>query len=195
MILVKSPKKLSLKYVQKINPKMIFFPDWSWIVPAEIVNNYKCICFHESDLPKFRGGSPIQNQIIRRIENTKSTAFLMTDGLDEGEIILKRNLSLKGSLEEIFERMIENNYSMIQQIIQGKYVLTKQKGKPTKFRRRTPKESELNHLDFPKKYLYNFIRMLSDPYPNAFIKIGKRQIIFKNASFDGKVIKFSGELK
>ena len=63
MILLSNPKKLTLNYVKKINPEFIFFPDWSWIVPEVIIENYKCICFHESDLPKFRGGSPIQNQI------------------------------------------------------------------------------------------------------------------------------------
>ena len=71
IILLTSPKKLSIKYVKKINPKFIFFPDWSWIVNDEIVNNYKCVCIHESNLPKFRGGSPLQNQIIRGIEKTK----------------------------------------------------------------------------------------------------------------------------
>ena len=68
MELISSPKKLTIKKVKKINPKMIFFPDWSWIVPKDILSSYSCICFHESDLPKFRGGSPIQNQIIREID-------------------------------------------------------------------------------------------------------------------------------
>ena len=50
MILIKNPKKLTYSYIKKINPKFIFFPDWSWIVPTEIVNNFTCICFHESNL-------------------------------------------------------------------------------------------------------------------------------------------------
>ena len=79
MILLSNPKKLTLNYVKKINPEFIFFPDWSWIVPQVIIENYKCICFHESDLPKFRGGSPIQNQIIRGIKKTKTTAFFMNN--------------------------------------------------------------------------------------------------------------------
>ena len=102
MVLLSDPKKLTEKYVKKVNPKYIFFPDWSWMIPTEIVNNYKCICFHESNLPKFRGGSPIQNQIIRGIRKTKSTAFLMNEGLDEGDILLQRNLSLDGSINNIF---------------------------------------------------------------------------------------------
>jgi len=95
-ILIKNPKKLTSSYIKKINPEYIFFPDWSWIIPNEIVENFKCVCFHESNLPKFRGGSPIQNQIINGIKKTKSTAFLMNNKLDAGDILLKRDLLLSG---------------------------------------------------------------------------------------------------
>ncbi|MEM3077867.1 MAG: methionyl-tRNA formyltransferase, partial [Candidatus Nitrosotenuis sp.] len=35
IILLQHPKKLKFEYVKKINPELIFFPDWSWIVPEE----------------------------------------------------------------------------------------------------------------------------------------------------------------
>jgi len=194
-ILVKNPKKLTYKFVAKINPKFIFFPDWSWIIPENIVNNFKCICIHESDLPKFRGGSPIQNQIIRGIKKTKSTAFLMNNKLDAGLILLKKNLSLEGNLDQIFKRMIENDYKIICKIMLGKYTLKKQTGKPTLYKRRTPKQSELKNLNYSKLYLYNFIRMLDDPYPNAFIKIGKKKIMFKSAKLNGKKLHCEVEIE
>jgi len=194
IVLLDKPNRLTLDYVKKINPRMIFFPDWSWIVSEDIIKNYMCICFHESNLPKFRGGSPLQNQIIRGIEKTKSTAFIMTDGLDEGDILLQKDLSLKGTLTEIFSRMIENDYEMIIKIINSKYRRKKQIGKPTVFKRRKPEESELKHLDYNYKYLYNFIRMLADPYPNAFVRIGKRKIIFKTVKHTGKKLEFTGEI-
>ena len=193
--LIKEPKKLTLKNIQKINPKYIFLPDWSWIVPDEIINNFQCVCFHESNLPKFRGGSPIQNQIIRGIKRTKTTAFLMSKGIDTGDIILQKDLSLEGSLDGIFSQMKKNDYEMITKIIRGKFKRRKQTGKPTNYKRRNPEESELKNLDHSKEYLYNFIRMLSDPYPNAFLKIGKRKIIFKSVTFEDNKLEFHGELK
>ena len=195
LILIKNPKKLTFSKIQKINPKFIFFPDWSWIVPKEIFKNFKCVCFHESNLPKFRGGSPLQNQIIRGIKKTKSTAFLMSSGIDEGDIILQKNLSLDGSLNEIFDRMKKNDFEMITKIIQGKYISKKQMGKPTYFKRRKPEESELKNLNFSKKQLYDFIRMLEDPYPNAFIKIGKKKIIFKSAELKHNKLSFNGVIE
>jgi len=194
MILIKSPKKLTYSRVKTINPKFIFFPDWSWIIPNQIINNYDCICFHESNLPKFKGGSPIQNQIIRCINKTKTTAFIMNEKLDSGAILLQKDLSLVGTLDEIFARMIKNDFEMITKIIQEEYKKRKQKGKSTYYKRRQPHESELRNLNYSKNYLYNFIRMLSDPYPIAYLRIGKKKIIFKSAKFNKGKLLIEGEI-
>mgnify|MGYP003982345801 CR=1 FL=1 len=193
-VLLNSPKKLTFSFVKKLNPEFIFFPDWSWIIPEKITSNYKCVCFHESNLPKFRGGSPLQNQIIRGITKTKTTAFFMSKGIDEGDIILQRDLSLNGSIDEIFLRMIENDFKIIEKIILGNYKLTKQKGRRSVFKRRKPDESELDSLPHSLEYFYNFIRMLDDPYPNAFIRLGNKKIILKNPQYKNGKITFNGEI-
>ena len=58
-------------------PKYIFFPHWSKKVDTKIVNNYECVCFHETDLPYGRGGSPIQNLILRNQKMIKHLIKLM----------------------------------------------------------------------------------------------------------------------
>ena len=190
--IIDTPKKLTYEILNKINPDYVFFTDWSWIVPKKIIDNFKCICFHESDLPKFRGGSPIQNQIIRGIKITKTTAFVMTNEIDAGEILLKKKLSLDGTIDEIFKRMEENDYVIIKKIISGKFRKLKQSGKSTSYKRRSPDQSELKNLNLSKESLYDFIRMLGDPYPNAYIKIGKIKIIFKSANYKKNILSFTG---
>jgi len=37
--------------------------------------------------------------------------------------------------------------------------------------------------------------MLADPYPNAFIKIGKQKIIFKSATFSNNKLEFFCEIE
>ena len=59
--LVTDSKKLTITYVKSIKPKYIFFPHWSNKVNSKIINNYECVCFHETNVPYGRGGSPIQN--------------------------------------------------------------------------------------------------------------------------------------
>ena len=46
-ILIKDKENLTISKIQNIDPKFIFFPDWSWILPNEIIKNYQCVCIHE----------------------------------------------------------------------------------------------------------------------------------------------------
>ena len=119
----------------------------------------------------------------------------MNEGIDEGDILFQKDLSLEGSLDKIFERMVLNDYFLINQIIKGRFRKRKQRGKSSLFKRRKPEESELKALDHSKPHLYDFIRMLADPYPNAFLKIGKRKIIFKTAKYNGKKLQCEVEME
>ena len=49
---------------------------------------------HPSDLPKFRGGSPIQNQIINGVKKTKISIFRINSEIDAGDIVAKAPLDL-----------------------------------------------------------------------------------------------------
>ncbi|MCX7748480.1 MAG: formyltransferase family protein [Clostridia bacterium] len=188
-------RKLSLDFVSELNPKYIFFPDWSWLIPKEIIENAKCICFHEAPLPYFRGGSPIQNQIARGVKNTKITAFIMDEGIDTGDIVLQEDLNLEGHLRDIFARITDKVYHMVCEIINGNYDVRKQVGEGSYYKRRTPEESQLPSLSMDLDSLYDFIRMLEDPYPNAFMDIDDKRLIFKEAEMLDGEIHFKGIIK
>ena len=55
-ILFIEEKELTIENIEKFNPNLIFFPHWSWKVPNEIHQKYKCILFHAAPLPFGRGG-------------------------------------------------------------------------------------------------------------------------------------------
>ena len=190
MILIDSPEFLTKELIDKLKPKMIFFPNWSWKVPKEIVDNYPCVCFHEGDLPMGRGGSPIQNHIIRGFKKTKTTAYIMNEKIDAGDILCQAYLSLEGSLNEIFERIIDNNYALTRKIIEENPVpIPQDDSKAVYYERRKPKDSEFHNFFIDSlETIYDFIRMLADPYPNAFIKSGDKKITFKDAQLhDNKI--------
>ena len=84
----------NLRIIRKFKPKIIFFIHWSKIIPEKIFKNFLCIQFHSSDLPKFRGGSPIQHQILNDIRKTKISAFKVSEKIDQGEICLKETCHL-----------------------------------------------------------------------------------------------------
>ena len=45
-------------------------------------------------MPKFKGGSPIQNQIIRGVNKTKLNAFRVNEKLDSGRIIIQKKVKI-----------------------------------------------------------------------------------------------------
>lgn len=181
-VYVRSKEELTLARVEEIQPRYIFFPHWSWIVPKEIVERYECICFHSTPLPYGRGGSPIQNMIERGHKQTKVTALRMTAGLDDGPIYFERDVSLGGSAEEIFARIASIMQEMIPTLIDTCPEPKAQEGEPTVFKRRTPAQSELPKTSDLEK-IYDHIRMLdAQGYPKAFLNYGVLSLEFDDAS-------------
>ena len=178
---VSSPEELK-NYLSENNPNYIFFPHWRWIVPPEVVNKYNCVCFHMTDLPFGRGGSPLQNLIIRGYKETVLTAVKMDEGLDTGPIYFKEPLNLDGTAQEIYIRATELIWPLIRKILDEKPIPEPQVGESVVFKRRLPVESELPDLDSLEK-IYDFIRMLDAPgYPHVFLEIGMYKINFTKAS-------------
>lgn len=67
------------------------------MVPEAVLIAAECVCFHMTDVPYGRGGSPLQNLIVRKHKKTKLTALKMTEEIDAGPVYCKRELSLDGS--------------------------------------------------------------------------------------------------
>lgn len=179
--LITEPAQLTLENLRVIKPKYVFFPHWSWIVSNEILNEFICICFHMTDVPYGRGGSPLQNLIVRGHQETKLSALKMTPELDAGPIYLKAPLSLKGSAQEIFERSAVLTFEMIASIAKLAPEPIAQTGEVTHFERRTPQQSELQGNEAIPT-LYDLIRMLdAKSYPKAFLHYGDYTLTFEKA--------------
>ena len=172
----------------EINPKYIFFPHWSYIIPKNIYNNYECVIFHMTDLPYGRGGSPLQNLIIRGHKKTVISAIKCVEEIDAGPVYLKEPLSLEGTAEEIFIRSSKIIEKMIYNFIDKEPKPKPQTGEIVKFIRRKPEQSNLiNAGSFDQ--IFDYIRMLdAQGYPNAYIKFEKYKFTFSKASKNGKYI-------
>lgn len=182
--LMTQPEELTLEALDRINPKYIFFPHWSWLVPEEILTKFNCICFHMTDVPYGRGGSPLQNLILRGHEETQLSALRMERSLDSGPVYVKVPLSLTGSAQEIFTNCAEKVFNLIETIITLNPVPVTQTGTVTTFTRRTPEQSELPQ-SISLSQGYDFIRMLdADTYPKAFIEYGNFLLEFSQAKLN-----------
>lgn len=176
-------EELESKIIKKVSPDYIFFLHWAYKIPAEIYDNYKCIVFHMTDLPFGRGGSPLQNLIVRGFENTKLSAIKVVEQFDAGDVYLKTKLSLKGTASQIFLRADKLIEKMIEQIIFKKIKPRPQTGDVTIFKRRTPEESNIGNLGNLED-VYDYIRMLDgEGYPKAFLETKELKFEFTRANF------------
>jgi methionyl-tRNA formyltransferase len=175
---------LTVEAVAALRPRMLFFLHWSWKVPEALVANYECVCFHMTEVPYGRGGSPLQNLIVRGHRQTKLTALRMTSEFDAGPVYLREDLSLEGSAEEIYRRATRLSAQCIRRIIDERPSPVPQSGPATVFARRRPEESEIPALDGAEP-LYDFIRMLdAEGYPRAFLERGGFRFEFDRAQLD-----------
>ncbi len=184
--IVRSREEYDTLNLSAINPDIILFYGWSWIIRDEVFEKYKSIMLHPSPLPKYRGGSPIQNQIINGEETSSVTLFVIDRGLDTGDIVGQAEISLVGHLNDIFCRIIEKGVDLTVTLLNGDCIGVKQDhSQATVYKRRKPEESEITITELltqPGEYLLNKIRMLEDPYPNAFLKtIDGKKIFIKLA--------------
>jgi methionyl-tRNA formyltransferase len=184
IIEIKTKNELNLELLETINPRYIFFPHWNWRVDSEIFERYECVVFHTAPLPFGRGGSPIQNLILRNIEKTPVCALRMTEILDGGPIYDSIEVSLDGTITEIFSKIAVCVEKLIIKICQKNIKPKEQSGDVVTFNRLTYADNELSS-EYTIKQLYDRIRMVDGlDYQRAYINFGKNKIEFTEAHLD-----------
>ena len=93
---VYQPQKMrdgeALAILQQLQPDLIAVVAYGKILPKEILElpKYGCVNVHGSLLPKYRGAGPIQWSVIDGEPVTGVTTMYMGEGLDTGDMILKK---------------------------------------------------------------------------------------------------------
>lgn len=174
------------------NIDFMLFIGWSWIIKDDILEKCLCLGIHPSDLPHYRGGSPIQHQIMAGLTHTKITLMsLSSQEIDAGDIYAKEYVLLTGNnMNEVFEHIIESSKKLLRNFISN-YDFVKPLRQSLEsgsyYKRRKPEESKLSikmMSCMTLEQLYDFIRSLTDPYPNAYLEDEKgNRLLFKQVEF------------
>ncbi len=189
-ILIQEKHELTQELLESAKPKYVFFPHWSHIIPKSIYNNYECVVFHMTDLPYGRGGSPLQNLIVKGHKETKISAIKVVKDLDAGSIYTKYPLSLEGTAQEIYTRASAIIFErLIPMIVNENPKPVEQIGEVVSFKRRKPEDGNLEKCENINQ-IYDYIRMLdAEGYPNAFLNFNDYILTFKKAHLE------NGELR
>lgn len=183
--LMTKKEELTAQALEEFAPDFVFLPHWSYWISDEITQKWNCVVFHMTDLPFGRGGSPLQNLIVRGYKETKLSAIKVTKIMDGGPVYMKCPLDLSGSAREILTRASDIIFSeMIPKFLEEMPTPKPQGGEAVIFKRRKPADGEIK-ADMTMEQIYDYIRMLdAEGYPNAFIPMGEYELQFSDAHFD-----------
>ncbi len=108
---VKFKDEAFLPCLESYNPDVIVVIAYGRILPKYVLDYPKhgCINVHASLLPKYRGAAPIQWCIVDGEKVTGVTTMLMGEGLDTGDMLLKREIEITDTMTggELHDKMAE----------------------------------------------------------------------------------------
>ena len=178
----------SIELLKKANLDILFVIGWHRIVPQEVLDVAKIrLGIHSSILPKDRGSSPINWQLIRGEKEGGVTLFHLTTGVDEGNIVdyVKYVILESDDIRDVYFKathgsiqLLENNWNFVHNLkIRS---IPQDNSKATINERRKP-EDGLIDWNKNSKQCYDWIRALTHPYPGAFTYWnGKKVFIWKS---------------
>lgn len=137
---------------------------------------------HESDLPKGKGWAPLFWQILEGKNKIPVVIFEASEKVDGGKIYLKDYISCKGNelYDELRKKQALKTIEMCWKFIK-KYPRVKglrQKGIATSYRKRVPKDSELD-INKPLKSQVNLLRIVNNKDFPAFFYYKKDKFILE----------------
>ncbi|MBN2301718.1 MAG: methionyl-tRNA formyltransferase [Lentisphaerae bacterium] len=88
--------KASIAAIAELRPNLIVVVAYGQILKKAVLDvpDRGCVNLHASLLPKYRGAAPIQWAITNGESRTGVTVMLMNERMDEGDIILKREVDI-----------------------------------------------------------------------------------------------------
>lgn len=180
--------KKVFKFIQNLQPDLIWITDYKYIIPESIINlpPMGVINLHPSLLPNYRGRAPLNWAIINGEKHVGLTAHYVDGGVDTGPII--KQYSLEVGEEDYIGDVLENLYPLYEKLTCEVLDLLKTKSieavvqeklidKP--YARRKAEDGLINWKQNPVEIL-RLIKALSKPYPGAFFyENGTKYVIWR----------------
>ena len=160
----------------------VFVLGYTKILPKSFIEKNKlAMVIHESNLPKGKGFSPLQWQILQNKNIIKINLIKLESKVDSGDIILTDYLKLNGSelYDEIRNKQAEVTFRLIDKFLRQKINrYKKQKGNETFFKKRSPADSKIDIKQSLKKS-FNLLRVCNNIKWPAFFYYKNQKYILK----------------
>ena len=192
----------SIEILEKTGADIIVVVAYGQILKTKILNmkKYGCVNIHASLLPKLRGAAPINRAIINGDKKTGITIMKMNEGLDTGDMALKKEINIDGKDAIELERELsfvgaDLIIEYLKNIENNNINFIKQDDKNATYAEKITKETGL--IDFKKMTsteIINLVRGLCDreaattTYKGEKFKILKASFIKSDKNVGGKIL-------
>ncbi len=183
----------TIDIIKQIKPDAIVVVAFGQILPKMVLDipRLGCINVHASLLPDLRGAAPINWAVIRGYSITGVTTMLMNEGLDTGDMLLKREIAIEhdDTCEEVHDRLMDLGADLLIETLTGMEggIITPQRQQEEKssYAPMLTKELGLINWDQGSADVYNLIRGII-PWPVAYTFYGDKMIKIWRADNNSK---------
>jgi len=173
------------EHLKTYQPALVLTCGWYFLIEPELlaVPPLGFVGFHNSLLPKYRGGAPLVWAIINGETEAGFSFFKFTPGLDDGPLFAQESVIIEADdtisdvltkIEHLAPATLLNCY---QPLLAGRLEARPQQGSPTYSAQRQPEDGRINWR-MPQRRIYDFIRAQSRPYPGAYALFEGRPVTF-----------------
>lgn len=168
------------RYVRDVRPDLLWIADYRYLLPQTVLDlaPLGAVNLHPSLLPFYRGRAPINWAILRGEREIGLTAHFIDEGVDSGDIIAQRRVSLSADedvgdalnkLYPIYERL---SHEVVQAFRNGTVERRAQPpGEWLVWPRRKPTDGLID-WNQDSESVANLVRAVARPYPGAFCRLG-----------------------
>jgi methionyl-tRNA formyltransferase len=161
--------------IESLAPDLIVVMAYGQILPRAVLNlpRIACLNLHASLLPRWRGASPIQSAIAAGDRQTGITVMYMDEGLDTGDILLKREIEIGpadtgGSIHDRFAELAPAALtSALDLLASGKAPCERQDAALATFSNKLKRDDGYIDWTEPAEIIERKIRAFN-PWPGAF---------------------------
>ena len=161
--------------LEALAPDLIVVVAYGQILPKSVLEipAHGCINVHASLLPKYRGAAPINKAIIDGETETGITTMYMDVGLDTGDMLVKKTLSIgpEETAGELHDRLAslgrETMEETLRQLCAGTLQREVQDDEQSTYASMMKKEDGRIDWNLSAQEIHNHVRGL-DPWPGAY---------------------------
>jgi methionyl-tRNA formyltransferase len=185
----------AIEEIRGLQPDAIVVMAYGQILPREMLQipPVACLNLHASLLPRWRGAAPIQAAIAAGDHETGITVMYMAEGLDTGDILLRRSVNILptdtgGSLHDRLAQIApEASLEALQMLAKGDAPRIPQDNARATYAPKLTRDDGKIDWSEPAEIIERKIRAFN-PWPGAFVEVaslGERKLkIFSAAIVD-----------